>query len=52
MRQLPAFWMAQQEGKWNGATRELINTGLPAVGPLDDLEVCVCIIKMARLPLQ
>lgn len=52
MRQLPAFWMAQQQGEWNGATRELINTGMPAVGPLDDLEVCVCIMKMAVTALR
>ena len=39
LRQFPAFWTAQQKGEWNAATRELINTGMPAIGPLDDLEV-------------
>jgi hypothetical protein len=39
LRQFPAFWTSQQQGEWNPATREQINTGMPSVGPLDDLEV-------------
>lgn len=39
LRQFPAFWTAQQNGEWNAATRELITTGMPAIGCLDDLEV-------------
>ncbi|BDA41405.1 Glyoxylate/hydroxypyruvate reductase B [Coccomyxa sp. Obi] len=38
LRQFPAFWNAQQNGEWNAATRELITTGMPAIGSLDDLE--------------
>ncbi|BDA44526.1 probable glyoxylate/hydroxypyruvate reductase B at C-terminar half [Coccomyxa sp. Obi] len=38
LRLFPAFWTAQQKGEWNAATRELINTGMPTIGALDDLE--------------
>ena len=39
LRQLPAFWDAQQQSKWEPATKQIIQTGHPDVGPLDDLEV-------------
>ncbi len=39
LRQLPAFWDAQQRSKWEPATKQMIQTGHPDVGPLDDLEV-------------
>ncbi|CAL5227040.1 g9937 [Coccomyxa viridis] len=38
LRQLPAFWDAQQQSKWEPATKQMIQTGHPDVGPLDDLE--------------
>lgn len=28
LRQFPAFWTTQQQGEWNPATREQINTGM------------------------
>ena len=39
MRQLPAFWTRQQEGVWEPATRQLIQSQQPDVGVMDDLEV-------------
>ena len=39
LRQLPAFWDAQQQSLWEPATKQMIQTGHPDVGPLDDLEV-------------
>ena len=39
LRQLPAFWEAQQQSRWEPATMQMIETGHPDVGPLDDLDV-------------
>ena len=38
LRQLPGFWDAQRSSHWERATRQLVQTGHPDVGPLDDLE--------------
>ncbi|CAK0759703.1 hypothetical protein CVIRNUC_002718 [Coccomyxa viridis] len=38
LRQLPAFWEAQQQSRWEPATMQMIRTGQPDVGPLDDLD--------------
>jgi phosphoglycerate dehydrogenase-like enzyme len=38
LRQLPGFWEAQRSSQWEPATWQLLHTGDPDVGPLDDLE--------------
>lgn len=38
LRQLPGFWEAQRSSHWEQATQQLVQTGHPDVGPLDDLE--------------
>lgn len=38
LRQLPAFWQAQQQARWEPATRQLIQRGQADVGVMDDLE--------------
>ena len=53
LRQLPAFWEAQQQPRWEPATKQLIQTGDPDVGPLDDLEVprpsCLLLLTASRI---
>lgn len=39
LRQLHGFVLAQQEPRWDTATRDIVNGKQPSVGPLDDLEV-------------
>ena len=44
LRQLPGLWEAQLSSHWDRATRQLVQTGHPDVGPLDDLEDKVVLI--------